>query len=40
MSHHSIVLGGDTEWLEEVSEEDYRSAIIELHANCVASGDS
>jgi hypothetical protein len=26
MPHHSITLGGDTEWLEEVSEEDYLAA--------------
>jgi quercetin dioxygenase-like cupin family protein len=27
MSHHSIVLGGGTEWLEEVSEQDYLAAV-------------
>jgi quercetin dioxygenase-like cupin family protein len=30
MSHQSIVLGGDTEWLEEVSEEDYLAAVATL----------
>ena len=33
MSHQSIVLGGDTEWLEEVSEEDYLAAVANLHAD-------
>ena len=27
MSHQSIVLGGSTEWLEEVSEQDYLAAV-------------
>ena len=40
MSHNSIVLGGDTEWLDEVSDEDYRAAVTELHANGSALGDS
>ena len=30
MSHLSTVLGGDTEWLEEVSEEDYLAAVAQL----------
>jgi quercetin dioxygenase-like cupin family protein len=30
MSHYSIVLGGDTEWLDEVSEEDYRATVANL----------
>jgi hypothetical protein len=37
MPHHSIVVGGDTEWLQEVSEEDYRAAVAQLHANHVVS---
>jgi quercetin dioxygenase-like cupin family protein len=39
MSHHSIVLGGDTEWLEEVSEEDYQSAITTLRARSAPFSD-
>ena len=35
MSHHSIVLGGDTEWLEEVSETHYHAAVTQRHANHV-----
>jgi quercetin dioxygenase-like cupin family protein len=30
MSHQSIVLGGGTEWLEEVSEQDYLAAVADL----------
>ena len=30
MSHQSIVLGGGTEWLEEVSEDDYLAAVADL----------
>jgi hypothetical protein len=37
MPHHSIVVGGDTEWFEEVSEEDYRAAAGRLHDNRVVS---
>jgi quercetin dioxygenase-like cupin family protein len=33
MSHHSIVLGGQTEWLEEVSEQDYLAALAQLRAD-------
>jgi quercetin dioxygenase-like cupin family protein len=40
MSHNSIVLGGDTEWLDEVSEEEYRSAVTKLHARAAASSDA
>ena len=32
MSHQSIVLGGGTEWLEEVSEQEYLAAIARLTA--------
>lgn len=32
MSHHSIVLGGSTEWLEEVSEQDYLATVAALRA--------
>ena len=32
MSHQSIVLGGSTEWLEEVSEQEYLAALTELRA--------
>jgi len=35
MSLHSIVLGGDTEWLEEVSETHYHAAVTQRHANHV-----
>ena len=37
MSHHGIVLGVDTEWFEEVSEDDYRAAVAQLHAKRVGS---
>ena len=40
MSHLSIVLGGDTEWFEEVSDADYRSAVTKLHARTAASSDA
>jgi hypothetical protein len=30
MSHHAIILGGDTEWFEQVSEDDYRAAVTQL----------
>jgi hypothetical protein len=40
MSHNSIVLGGDTEWLDEVSEEEYRSAVTKLPAHSAASSDA
>jgi hypothetical protein len=33
MSHQSIVLGGDTEWLGEVSEQDYLAAVANLLAD-------
>ena len=33
MSHQSIVLGGDTKWLEEVSEKRYHGAVTQRHAN-------
>jgi quercetin dioxygenase-like cupin family protein len=32
MSHYSIVLGGETEWLDAVSEEDYLAAVANLAA--------
>ena len=32
MTHLSVVLGGDTEWLEEVSEPDYVAAVASLRA--------
>ena len=32
MSHQSIVLGGSTEWLEEVSDQEYLAAIARLTA--------
>jgi quercetin dioxygenase-like cupin family protein len=38
MTHDSIVMGGDIEWLEEVSEDDYNAAVTELTANGAASG--
>jgi quercetin dioxygenase-like cupin family protein len=31
MSHLSTVLGGATEWLDEVSEQDYLAAVARLH---------
>lgn len=37
MSHQSIVLGGDTEWLEEVSEQDYLAAVANLRADLANS---
>jgi hypothetical protein len=33
MSHQSIVLGGDTEWLGEVSDQDYHAAVANLLAD-------
>jgi hypothetical protein len=30
MSHQSIVLGGATDWLEEVTEEEYLAAVASL----------
>ena len=32
MSHQSIVLGGSTQWLEEVTEQEYLAAIARLTA--------
>ena len=32
MSHQSIVLGGGTEWLEEVSQQEYLAALARLTA--------
>jgi hypothetical protein len=37
MSHHAIVLGGDIECFEEVSEDDYRAAVAQLHSNRIGS---
>jgi quercetin dioxygenase-like cupin family protein len=37
MSHQSIVLGGGTEWLEEVSEQDYLAAVANLRADLANS---
>jgi quercetin dioxygenase-like cupin family protein len=31
MSHQSVVMGGQTEWLEEVTEQDYLAAVATLH---------
>jgi quercetin dioxygenase-like cupin family protein len=39
MSHQSIVLGGDTEWLEEVSEADYLAALATLPDNGAEVGN-
>jgi quercetin dioxygenase-like cupin family protein len=39
MSHQSIVLGGDTEWLEEVSDADYLAALAELADNGAEVGN-
>jgi hypothetical protein len=33
MSHQSIVLGGSTEWLEGVSEQEYLAAVATLRAD-------
>jgi quercetin dioxygenase-like cupin family protein len=33
MSQQSIVLSGGTEWLEEVSEQDYLAAVVDLRAD-------
>jgi quercetin dioxygenase-like cupin family protein len=33
MSHQSIVLGGSTEWLEEVSEQEYLAAVATVRAD-------
>ena len=32
MSHQSMVLGGDTEWLQAVSEQEYLAALADLRA--------
>jgi quercetin dioxygenase-like cupin family protein len=32
LSHQSIVLGGATDWLDEVSEEEYLAAVASLRA--------
>jgi len=40
MSHTSIVVGGDTEWFEEVSEADYRAAVANLPANSATPRNS
>jgi quercetin dioxygenase-like cupin family protein len=33
MTHQSVVLGGDTQWLEEVSDEEYLAAVEQLRAS-------
>jgi quercetin dioxygenase-like cupin family protein len=33
MSHQAIVMGGATQWLEEVSEQDYLAAVAHLRAD-------